>query len=361
MSIRARFKLVYSQMHDEDFALNVDLVLPSKGVTAIFGPSGSGKSSLLRCIAGLEKPDQAELIVDDDVWQNQAINKATHHRPIGYVFQESSLFPHLSVAGNLNYAVKRADKKVSDLSYQKIVEIMGLAPLLARNPDGLSGGERQRVAIARAILIQPQLLLMDEPLASLDAALKQDILPYLEHLRSQFDIPILYVSHSIDEVARLADQVVVLERGRVAAQGNISEVFSSLDMSHLLAEESGVILQGHITERDSQWHLSCIAFKDGEIWVADGGDAIGQSVRLRVLAKDVSLAITTQDQSSILNRLAATITDIEDDDNPAMSLVRMKIGDAFLLARITRRSVTSLELYVGLKLWAQIKSAAIVR
>ncbi len=238
---------------------------------------------------------------------------------------------------------------------------MGIESLLERYPAHLSGGERQRVAIARALLIQPKLLLMDEPLAALDTARKQEILPYLERLRSHFELPIFYVSHSLDEVARLADHIIMLDQGRLVAQGGVKELFSRIDLPVHLNEDAGVVIQGKVIERDTHWHLMRVGFKGGELWLRDGGDILNKAVRVRVLARDVSLTLTYQEDSSILNRLHAQVVDILADDDKAMSLVRLQVGDEYLIARVTKRSVANLNLILGNKVWAQIKSVAIVR
>jgi molybdate transport system ATP-binding protein len=363
--IRASFQLKHRssnpKRHTDQFTLDVDLTLPGSGVSVIFGPSGSGKTTLLRCIAGLETPDQGSLIVNGEVWQNASLFMPTHRRPVGYVFQESSLFPHLTAGGNLAYARKRAGKKISAQLYDHAIEIMGINDILHRSPQQLSGGERQRVAIARALLINPRLLLMDEPLASLDKRRKQEIIPYLERLGATLDIPIIYVSHSMDEVTRLADHVVVLKQGKVATQGGLTEVFSHIDLPLDYGDDTGVVLQGQVVERDPKWHLARIAFSDGELWVRDRGDALHQSVRVRVLARDISLTLTPSTQSSILNTLAVKVDAITGDSDEAMSLVRLKTGEEYLIARLTCRSVDHLQLKPGQSLWAQIKSVAIVR
>lgn len=357
-SIHACFKLIDKQ---QNVFLDIDTVIPATGVTAIFGHSGSGKTSLLRCIAGLEKAQQGRLIVNDTCWQDTDTFLPTHKRPIGYVFQEASLFPHLSAQQNLSYAIKRADQKVSSEFYQRVIEVMGIESILKRYPSQLSGGERQRIAIARALLIQPRLLLMDEPLASLDHQRKQEILPYLERLNKSFDIPILYVSHSMDEVARLADHILVLDKGKVVAEGELTEVFSRIDLPQYLEEESGVILNGKVIEKDEQWQLMRISFAEGHIWLPDSGEVLGQEVRIRVLAKDVSLALSNHEDTSIVNRIPVTVTDIKSDQDKAMSLVRLTMGSEYVVSKLTQRSVHHLNLTLGLKVWAQIKSVAIVR
>ncbi len=372
--ISARFKLAYAQSHnalnsnapisDRNFSLDVDVTLPGSGITAVFGESGSGKTTFLRCIAGLEKSDNGVLKVNGDEWQNSDMFMPTHKRPLGYVFQESSLFSHLTARGNLTYAIKRSGVEAnteSEKLYERVVEIMGIAALLARHPGQLSGGERQRVSIARALLIQPRLLLMDEPLASLDAARKQEILPYLERLRSEFKIPVLYVSHSMDEVARLADHVLVLKQGSVIAQGNLTEVFSRVDLPISIGNEAGVVLQGQVVERDSEWHLMRVDFPGGALWVRDDDCALDQRVRVRVLARDVSLALSSHEDSSILNRLSAEVMEISEDTDASILLIRLKTGTSYLIARLTRKSVHHLKLEPGMAVWAQVKSVALVR
>lgn len=357
-NIQISFKLVDK---NKRAFLDVDSSIPATGITAIYGQSGSGKTSLLRCIAGLEKADQGKLCVKGEIWQDDNLFLPTHKRPIGYVFQESSLFPHLTAQKNLAYAIKRADLPVSPEFYQRIIEVMGINDILDRYPSQLSGGERQRIAIARALLIQPRLLLMDEPLTALDHERKQEILPYLERLHTSFDIPILYVSHSMDEVARLADHILVLDQGKVIAEGELTEVFSRIDLPQRLEQESGVILHGKVIEKDQQWQLMRIAFAQGEIWLPDSGEVLEQAVRIRILAKDVSLALNNHDDMSIVNRIEMKVAEIKSDTDSAMALVRLTMGEDYLVAKLTKKSTHHLQLKVGIPIWAQIKSVAIVR
>lgn len=358
---RTQYGVLRRRSNQPDFSLDVDLTLPSKGVTALFGPSGSGKTTLLRCVAGLARAEQGCLSVNGQTWQSDRLFLPTHKRPLGYVFQESSLFPHLTAQGNLNYAVNRASVANANVLYDRVIAVMGIESILSRYPGQLSGGERQRVAIARALLIQPQILLMDEPLARLDMERKQEILPYLEKLRTHFDIPILYVSHSMDEVARLADYVVMLETGRVVAQGALGEVFSRIDLSLPVGEDVGVVWHGQVVERNDQWHLARFASAKDVLWVRDAGDYVGNEVRLRILARDVSLTLTEHHDSSILNRLSVRITGITQDKDEAMVLVQLQTHANCLIARLTQRSAAHLQLKVGQQLWAQVKSVAIVR
>lgn len=359
--LHAQFLMRYAGPDSSTFSLDVDLTLPGNGITAIFGQSGSGKTTLLRCVAGLERAQAGRLTVNGEDWQSDTLFLPTYQRPLGYVFQESSLFPHLSAKGNLHYAIKRSGVPDSNALYHQVIELMGIEPVLPRYPDQLSGGERQRVAIARALLIQPRLLLMDEPLASLDAARKQEILPYLERLGLTFDIPILYVSHSLDEVSRLADHVVVLQQGLAVAQGRVGDVFSRIDVPLLAGSDAGVVWQGVVKERNEKWHLARIACAGGDLWVRDAGDALGQRIRVRILARDVSLTLSYHEDSSILNRLPVDVLEIVTGNDAAMALVRLQAGNDFVTAQLTYRSVDYLKLAPGIRLWAQIKSVAILR
>ncbi len=341
------------------FTLNLDLNLPGRGVTAIFGQSGSGKTTLLRCIAGLERAEHGFLTFKGEVWQDDRMFLPTHKRPLGYVFQEASLFPHLSVLGNLRYGLTRS-KAEQNISLDQAIELLGIGALLERKPERLSGGERQRVGIARALAVSPRILLMDEPLAALDLARKQEILPYLERLRDELEIPVLYVTHSPDEVGRLANYLVALEAGAVAAQGPLAETLARIDLPIRLGEERGVILEGIVAERDERWHLERVEFPGGALWMRDRGLPMGSPVRVRIPSGGISLSLEEQHGSSILNMLAGEVESIGNDDHPAHSLVRVKIGESVLLARITKRSEAALSLKPGLRVWAQVKSVAVM-
>jgi molybdate transport system ATP-binding protein len=350
--IEARFKLDYP-----GFTLDVDLSLPSAGITALFGHSGSGKTTLLRAIAGLERVPGGRLVFDGEAWQSDDIFLPTHVRPIGYVFQEASLFPHLTVQGNLDYGTKR---RPASADFSSIIELLGIGHLLDRRPDRLSGGERQRVAIARALLTQPRLLLMDEPLAALDLARKQEILPYLEHLHEELKIPVLYVSHAPDEVARLADHLVALDAGRVVAAGPLAETLARADLPIRLGEDAGVVLDAIVAEIDNQWHLARVEFPGGSLWVRDEGHPVGKRLRVRVLARDVSLARAEPSGTSILNHFRVTVRELADDAHPALLLARVVCGEQPLVARLTRRSAAALELAPGAEVWAQVKAVALL-
>ena len=352
--IEARFRLDWP-----DFTLDVDLKLPGRGVTALFGHSGSGKTTLLRCIAGLERPSCGRLAFKGKIWQDEKTWLPTYQRPIGYVFQETSLFTHLNVLGNLRFGLQRS-ATAQRVGLEQAIELLGIDHLLARKPDTLSGGERQRVGIARALAVGPEILLMDEPLAALDLKRKQEILPYLERLHDELDIPLLYVSHSPDEVARLADHIVVMDEGRVVADGPLGETLARLDLPIRLGEDVGVVLDATVGVIDSEWHLARVDFAGGSLWTRDRGVAPGKRVRVRVLARDVSLAVTDPGASSIQNILDGQVESIGDDEHPGLLLVRVQVGASLLLARLTRRSAAQLGIAPGLPVSVQIKSVALM-
>ena len=343
------------------FCLDVDLTLPARGVTALFGHSGCGKTTLLRVVAGLDRVQGARVVLNGEVWSDDHLYLPTHKRKIGYVFQEASLFPHLSVRQNVDFGLKRVPQSQRRLALDQAIHLLGIDALLTRKPAQLSGGERQRVAIARALATSPQLLLMDEPLAALDHARKNEILPYLESLHDELDIPVLYVSHSPDEVARLADHMVVLDAGRVTADGALTDVFARADLPLAQGEEAGVVLDAVIAQHDPAYHLSRLDFAGGALWVRNSGDPVGKAVRVRILARDVSLTLAPQTDTSILNILPARIVRISADLHPAQTLVWLDAQGTPLCARITRRSADILGLHPGLPVWTQIKSVALLR
>lgn len=355
MNIKAHFELAYPS-----FTLDVDLDLPGHGVTALFGPSGCGKSTLLRCMAGLTRAIRGQLTVNGAIWQNDNTFMPAHHRPLGYVFQDANLFPHLCVRRNLLYGRSRIPDAEHRVEFDRAIDLLGIGYLLERMPQGLSGGERQRVAIARALLTSPRLLLMDEPLAALDVARKNEFLPYLERLHGELDIPVIYVSHAPDEVARLADYIVVMDAGRAIATGALTETLARLDLPIRLGDDAGVVLEAVVAERDETWHLARVEFPGGSLWVRDGGQSMGHHVRIRVLARDVSIALEKVVGTSILNCLPATIDQMGDGGHPALALLRLNIGQSPLLARLTQRSSMSLGLVPGMPVWVQIKAVALI-
>ena len=360
---RSRIRL---NLRHPAFTLDVDLDLPGDGITALFGVSGSGKTSLLRCVAGLERTPGALVSIAGETWQDDAtgINLPTWQRPLGYVFQEASLFAHINVRKNLQFGLKRSGARSSGAhntaALDAAIDLLGIASLLDRSTGQLSGGERQRVAIARALATQPRLLLLDEPLASLDQARRQDILPWLERLRDELKIPMLYVTHSSDEVARLADTLVVLDAGKVKACGPVSEVLAATDASAALGDDAGALLEATVAERDTRCQLGRLAFKGGSLWLRDTGIALGRTVRVRVLARDVSVATQEPQQTSIQNLLPCVVQSIVADAHPSQALVRMVCGESIVLARVTARAVDALQLTPGMAVWAQVKAAALV-
>jgi molybdate transport system ATP-binding protein len=354
-TICARFHCVFP-----GFDLNVDLTLPGTGITALFGHSGCGKTTLLRCMAGLQKAPGTMNVLGDS-WQNERASRPVHKRPLAYVAQQTHLFPHLNVLRNLEFGYRRIPASERQITVDEAVHWLGLESHLARMPAGLSGGERQRVAIARALLTSPQLLLMDEPLSALDRASKQEILPYLERLRDRLAIPMIYVSHSTAEVARLADHIVMLEAGRVVAQGPLQETLARTDNPFRLEDDAAVLLEGHIKELDERWHLALFCFDGGQLWLRrEDNLKLGDRVRVQVLARDISLAVSETTDQSIQNLVPATIDQVDSDISPGLSLVRLLAGQTPFLSRVTSRAVDQLELSPGKPVWMQIKSIALV-
>lgn len=347
-----------------EFAVNVDLSLPGRGVTALYGHSGSGKTTCLRCIAGLEAASNGFIAINGEVWQDSdnGVFVSPHKRSLGYVFQEASLFPHLTVKGNLEFGFKRIPVRERRVSLEQATTLLGIDHLLARQPDKLSGGERQRVGIARALLTSPRLLLLDEPLAALDAHRKGEILPYLERLHDELDIPMLYVSHSQDEVARLADHLVLLSGGKALASGPIAETLARLDLPLAMGDDAGVVIEGEVIGYDTAYHLVTVRLPQSPLTIRVAHSALetGTSMRFKVPARDVSLSLQPNDQSSILNRLPVTVVSEVPADNAAHVLVRLDAAGTPLLARITRYSRDQLHLHPGQTLWAQIKSVALL-
>ena len=350
------------QVVRKGFELAVDLELPATGITVLFGASGSGKTTVLRCVAGLERARQGLVRIGAEVWQDDGarVFLPTWRRPLGYVFQEASLFDHLTVKDNLQYGLKRAGVRDAGPALDAAIRLLGIEALLWRQPAQLSGGERQRVAIARALATQPRLLLLDEPLAALDHARKQEILPWLERLRDELSTPMLYVTHSADELARLANHLVVLDRGRVKAAGPVAAALASIDNPLLAGDDVGALLSGRVAERDARWHLARVSFDGGSLWLRDSGLPVGHAVRLRVLARDVSIAVQEPQGTSIQNQLPCTIESSAPDAHPSQVLVRARVGASTLLARITGRSFEALGLQPGSRAWLQVKSVALL-
>ena len=347
-----------------DFHLQVDLQLPARGITALFGPSGSGKTSLLRSVAGLEPRARGHVSIGEQCWQDSARGHflAPHKRSLGYVFQEASLFPHLSVRGNLEYGQKRIATHERRIDFDQAVQLLAIDHLLERRPERLSGGERQRVGIARALLTSPRLLLLDEPLAALDSQRKQEILPYLERLHDELDIPMLYVSHAADEVARLADHLVLLDNGQALASGPLDELLPRLDLPLAQSVDAGTVLHALVSRHDSHYQLLDLQLPGSDLRLRLPHTALpaGQALRLKVQARDVSLSLEAPGPSSILNRLPARVVELAAGESPAQVLVRLELAGQPLLARITRYSCDQLGLQPGQMVWAQIKAVALL-
>ncbi len=354
MTIEARF-----QLDKGSFSLDVELSIPAEGVTSLLGPSGCGKTTVLRIIAGLEKCHNGYLKVGDEVWQDRDQFVLPHQRSLGYVFQESSLFEHLNVHDNVAYGVKRVPGKKRKFSLDKTIELTGIGHLLERKPTTLSGGERQRVAIARALAVSPGILLMDEPLAALDPAGRQEILPYLETLHDELDIPVIYVSHSPDEVARLADHLVLLEAGRVKATGPIAEMLTRFDLPLAHNDDAEALIEAVVAAHDDEYELTYLDFAGGRFTVARKALAVGRSVRLRIVARDVSLTLEHQSDTSILNIFPAVIDEITPLGRSQLT-VRLLAAGVPLLSRITRKSAALLDLKPGKSIYVQAKSVALL-
>lgn len=349
-----------------DFLLDVDLALPSQGITALFGPSGCGKTTVLRALAGLERA-AGRVVLDDEVWQDDATGcfVPTHQRPLGYVIQEAALFPHLDVRGNLNYGRRRAGSESDRSALDAIIELLGIGHLQTRRTATLSGGERQRVAIARALATGARLLLMDEPLAALDAERKAEILPYLEGLHRQLAVPIVYVTHAMDEVARLADHLVLMREGCTLAAGTLVDLLSRTDLPLARLDDAGVVITAEVAEHDMVHGMTRISFNGSSLWVGPSPARPGQPVRARILARDVSVARQRPTETSILNVLPVVLDSAQHEQGTALLSLRVGHGDPqtrwTLLARITSRSLDALKLQPGDELHAQIKGVALMR
>jgi len=324
-----------------DFSLDVDVDVPDTGITGLFGESGAGKTTLLRCIAGLERSSGGAAV-------------PVHKRNVGYVFQQPNLFPHLSVKGNLEYGARRSVS--SRVDGDQVTRILGLEDLMDRRPDTLSGGQAQRVAIAAALLRSPDLVLMDEPLASLDRNRKDELLPYFDRLHDELSLPVIYVSHDIDEISRLCDYLVVLDDGKVSAAGDLFDMLAFADVPQLAGRNAGVVLWGRPV--DNEDGLTCFEFGDGDIWVPGNYEPGRISMRLRVAASDVSICREQATDTTILNVLRATVEEVRQSD-AATAVIRLNLGNQNLLAQVTNRSVAKLGLQVGDRVFAQVKSVTI--
>lgn len=346
-----------------DFTINVNIQLPANGISVLFGHSGAGKTSILRCVAGLQQAKNSFIKIHNDVWQDDAasIYLPTWQRSLGYVFQDACLFEHMTIEKNIHYGKQRRLKNSPKKMVDDIIELLDLSLLLNRYPQQLSGGERQRVAIARALATQPKLLLLDEPMASLDQNLRQDIFPWLEKLRDELKTPMLYVTHSTEEVVRLADHIVCIEKGQVYLQGNATDILSQPNNPIMVGDNIGAVVDAMPIARDEKWQLICVSFDGGQLWLKDNGLSLHRPVRVQIFAKDISITLNEPLLTSIQNHFACIIESINTDQHPSQAIVQLKCGNTLLLARITQRAVAQLQLTVNQQVWAQIKSAALVQ
>jgi len=349
------------------FELDVEFDAPTPGVVALFGPSGCGKSTTVNVIAGLLQPDRGEISLDDDVLLDtrRKIATAAERRGIGYVFQDARLFPHLNVASNLRYAQRRA-RRAPYVTLEQVLAMLDLEPLLSRRVHRLSGGERQRVAIGRALLSQPRLLLLDEPLAALDRDRREEVLPYLESLRDQLSIPMIYVSHRFDEVLRLATHIVLMQSGTVAAEGGITRMSLDPKLRALIGPEAvGAIIDGTVLGEDAASGLTRVQVGDGELKVEAAQLVAGTRMRVQLLARDVIVATHRPQYLSVRNSLQGVVTAIDDDaagkaGDVGSDLVSIDIGaGASILARVTRAATRELELAPGALVWALVKAVSL--
>ena len=344
------------------FALDVAFRTEGRGITALFGPSGAGKTSIVRAIAGLKRPDKGRIEIDGDTLFNSETgrNVIARHRRVGYVFQESRLFPHLSVRSNLLFGARRRGT-VATAPLDAIVSLLGMETLLDRKPRDLSGGERQRTALGRALLSDPRLLLLDEPLASLDQNRRAEILPYLERLRDEAGIPMLYVSHSIDEVARLADEMVVIDQGRVVAQGSVFDITARPELFAMTGRfDAGAMINARIDRHEPADRMTALAFGRSLLWVPTIGRPVGDTVRVRIRARDIMLALDEPQRISANNVVPATIAGIHSEPDGSVDVL-LACGATRLIARITQRSRNRLGLEPGMAVHAVIKSVTIDR
>lgn len=343
----------------EDFAFDFDFDLPTLGVTALFGPSGGGKTTLLRCLAGLQRVS-GKLHCDGEVWQDGRHFLPAHRRAVGYVFQDANLFSHLSVAANLRFGLRRVPRDDRRIDFDEAVALLGLEPLLPRMPQQLSGGQKQRVAIARALLTSPRLLLLDEPLASLDLPSRAEILPWLQRLRDHWAIPMIYVSHAPAEVAQLADHLVLIDNGRILAHGDVNALLTRADLPLAHLDEASAVVEGVIAGHDDHYHLTRVALSGAELVVGHRDLPVGQRVRVRILARDVSLTLVPPHQTSIINVLPVQVQQVTATHDRAQALIRLDLGGSSILARVTRRSVDQLGLRPGSAAFAQVKGVALM-
>lgn len=354
MSIEARFAASFGA-----FRLDARMAVPERGVTALFGASGAGKTTVLRAMAGLSRFPGSRLSVGGEVWQDDTVFLPPHSRPIGYVFQEASLFSHLDVRGNVMFGHKRLAPEDRRVNPRRAIDLLDIGNLLGRKTDTLSGGERRRVAMARALAVSPRLLLMDEPLSGLDLKRRAEILPYLDALVRELDIPVIYVSHAPDEVARLADHLVFMEQGKVVADGPIGEMLTRPDLPMARGREAEALIETRAIGYDKAFALNFLEFPGGTFTVPGERLEVDSRVRLRVAARDVSLTLNAQRETSILNIFEARVDQLS-PEGLAQMVVRLDVAGVALLAHVTRKSVEGLGLEPGKRVYAQVKSVAVL-
>jgi molybdate transport system ATP-binding protein len=343
-----------------NFTLQAAFAAPTPGVTALFGRSGSGKTTLVDIISGLLPADAGEVRLGDTVLTDTRASRSlpVERRRIGYVFQDSRLFPHLSVAGNLRYGAARAGPATPVIVFDEVVNLLGLRALLHRRPRELSGGEKQRVALGRALLSQPQLLLLDEPLGSLDVARRQEVLPYLEALRDRLLIPMVYVSHEFEEVLRLATHLVLLEGGRVVAEGTVGEMSLRPELRSIVGPDlAGAVLEGVVTACNEEAGVADLAVGSGTLRLSLRDAPPGTRLRLQILARDVILSTREIAGLSVRNAVCGAIAQISADEEDTV-LVSVDVGGAIVLARITRAALAALGLHTGQPIWALVKAVS---
>ena len=351
------------QKHLGNFTINANISCETSGIVAFFGRSGAGKTSLINMLAGLLRPDFGRIAINGTTLfdSDQGIDLPPERRRLGYVFQEGRLFPHMTVRTNLHYGLRRAPKRERTVKPDQVIALLGLEDYLDRRPHHLSGGEKQRVALGRALLANPRLLLMDEPLASLDQPRKDEVLPFIERLRDELAIPIVYVSHSMPEIMRLADTMVLISSGRVEAVGSVDDLTSRLDLRPLTGRyEAGAVIQARVAGQDRDFGLTELAFAGGRLRVPHVSLPVGTPLRLRIRARDVALALEVPRATSILNAIPAIVHDIGTEEGPQVDL-RLNAGGAIFWSRITRRSLIDLGLRPGTAVTALIKAVAIDR
>jgi len=343
----------------QEFSVEAEFDIPSRGVLGIFGHSGSGKTTLLRCLAGLEKEAQGKIEFNEQTWLSETQNLSSQDRNIGYIFQEGRLFPHLNVQENLEYGTKRCTaNNPSPLDRKKLFELLNINHLLDRKSQQLSGGEKQRVALGRALLKNPQIMLLDEPLASLDKKHKQEILPFLSCLHRELSIPMLYVSHNMEEVSLLCDHIIVMQQGRVQYNGRLHDALVSPESPLSKADDAAAVLDGIVAKQEKEFQLSTIQTANGNNIIVPGKTEIGQQVRVRIQASNISLCKTAISDSSILNIIKGTISAIVDESGSHV-LLQINSKNDLLLARITQKSYQQLALNIGQTIYMQIKAVSI--